>query len=127
MLPRPARLPAGLALPPRARRPAGAPARATPTQATFICNIPRSATPAAPARPSLYGHGLFGDAGEVGADNVEQLGNEHDVLVCASDWIGMAEEDVPNALTALTDLSRFPTLADRLQQGFLNFLYLGGR
>ncbi len=95
------------------------------TQATFICNIPRSATPAAPARPSLYGHGLFGDAGEVGAENVEQLGNDHDVLVCASDWVGMAEEDVPNALTALTDLSRFPTLADRLQQGFLNFLYLG--
>jgi hypothetical protein len=95
------------------------------TQATFICNIPRSATPAAPARPSLYGHGLFGDAGEAGAENVEQLGNEHDVLVCASDWVGMADEDIPNALTALTDLSRFPTLADRLQQGFLNFLYLG--
>ena len=52
-------------------------------QAAFICNIPRSATPAHPARPSLYGHGLFGDAGEVGADNVEQLGNENDVLVCA--------------------------------------------
>ena len=35
-------------------------------EAAFICNIPRSATPAHPARPSLYGHGLFGDAGEVG-------------------------------------------------------------
>ena len=95
------------------------------TQARFICNIPRSATPGAPARPSLYGHGLFGDAGEVGADNVEQLGNDHDVLVCASDWVGMAEEDIPNAITVLGDLSRFPTLADRLQQGFLNFLFLG--
>ncbi len=67
-------------------------------QAAFICNIPRSATPAHPARPSLYGHGLFGDAGEVGADNVEQLGNENNVIVCGADWIGMAEEDVPNAL-----------------------------
>jgi hypothetical protein len=107
--------------------PRGLPVR-TPgntTQARFICNIPRSATPAAPARPSLYGHGLFGDAGEVRADNVEQLGDENGVLVCASDWIGMSEEDLPNALALLQDLSRFPSLPDRLQQGFVNFLYLG--
>jgi hypothetical protein len=95
------------------------------TEAPFICNIPRSATPANPARPSLYGHGLFGDAGEVGADNVEQLGNENNVLVCATDWAGMSESDLPNALGVLQDLSKFPSLADRLQQGFLNFLFLG--
>jgi hypothetical protein len=95
------------------------------TQARFICNVPWSATPQAPARPSLYGHGLFGDAGEVRADNVEQLGDEQDVLVCGSDWIGMAEEDVPNALLALQDLSRFPTLPDRLQQGFVNWMFVG--
>jgi hypothetical protein len=94
-------------------------------QAAFICNIPRSATPANPARPSLYGHGLFGDAGEVGAENVEQLGNENNVLVCGADWIGMSEGDLPNALGVLLDLSRFPTLPDRLQQGFLDFLYIG--
>ncbi|HEY3187475.1 MAG TPA: hypothetical protein VGJ70_08365, partial [Solirubrobacteraceae bacterium] len=94
-------------------------------QARFICNIPRSATSDAPARPSLYGHGLFGDAGEVRADNVEQLGNENNVLVCGSDWIGMAEEDIPNALTILQDLSRFPSLADRLQQGFVNWMFVG--
>ena len=93
--------------------------------AHYICNIPRSATPAAPARPSLYGHGLFGDAGEVRATNVEQLGDENDVLVCAADWIGMAEEDLPNALNLLQDLSGFPSLADRLQQGFLDFMFLG--
>ena len=81
--------------------------------------------PRNPARPSLYGHGLFGDAGEVGADNVEQLGNENNVLVCAADWIGMSEEDLPNALGVLQDLSKFPTLPDRLQQGFLDFLYIG--
>jgi hypothetical protein len=94
-------------------------------EARFICNIPRSATSADPARPSLYGHGLFGDAGEVGADNVEQLGNENNVIVCGADWIGMAEEDLPNALGVLLDLSKFPTLPDRLQQGFLDFLYIG--
>ena len=33
--------------------------------ANFICNIPRSVTSATPGRLSLYGHGLFGSAGEV--------------------------------------------------------------
>jgi hypothetical protein len=37
----------------------------------------------------------------------------------------MATEDVPNVVTILTDLSSFNTLADRVQQGMLNFLYLG--
>ena len=37
----------------------------------------------------------------------------------------MSEDDLPNALGALRDLSRFPTLPDRLQQGFLDFLYIG--
>jgi hypothetical protein len=94
-------------------------------QARYICNIPRSATPSNPARPSLYGHGLFGDAGEVRATNVEQLGDENNVLVCAADWIGMAEEDLLNALSALQNLSGFPSLADRLQQGFLDFMFIG--
>ena len=38
---------------------------------------------------------------------------------------GMSTTDVPNVLTLLQDLSRFPTLADRAQQGFLNFMYVG--
>ena len=37
----------------------------------------------------------------------------------------MSEADLPNALGALGDLSKFPTLPDRLQQGFLDFLYIG--
>ena len=108
VLPEPGRLPAGIALPARSGRPARSASPATPTRPRFICNIPRSATPDNPARPSLYGHGLFGDAGEVGADNVEQLGNENNVIVCGADFIGMADEDVGNAISVLQDLSRLP-------------------
>jgi hypothetical protein len=103
--------------------------------ARFTCNIPRSAVQddgsgglevAHEARPSLYGHGLFGSFDEVHTQNVRQLGNDHGVMTCATDWIGMAEEDVgPEAIPALADLSKFPALPDRLQQGFLNFMYLG--
>ncbi len=77
-------------------------------------------------RPSLYGHGLFGSFDEVHTQNVRQLGNDNGVMTCATDFIGMAEEDVgPEAIPALPDLSKFPALPDRLQQGFLNFMYLG--
>ncbi|MFN8150748.1 MAG: hypothetical protein U0R24_06425 [Solirubrobacterales bacterium] len=105
--------------------------------ARFGCGIPRSAVTETaplsgvynvtdPARPSLYGHGLFGEFDEVYAGSVRRLGNENGVLNCAADWIGMADEDVvPVAFPALQDLSKFGPLPDRLQQGFLDFLYLG--
>src|SRR5256885_17218992 len=51
--------------------------------------------------------------------------DEHDFMRCATAWAGMATVDIPNVATILTDLSNFPTLADRVQQGMLNFLYLG--
>ena len=101
----------------------------TPQQASFTCNIPRAALASAiatanPGRASLYGHGLFGSNTEVNAGNVESMGNEHDFVLCATDWIGMAEEDIPNAATILVDLSNFPTLTDRLQQAMLDQLFL---
>lgn len=98
--------------------------QAAPWVATFTCNLPRH-DPASPARMSLYGHGLLGDQGEVNGSLVRSMSATYNVAYCATDWIGMADEDVPNAVAILQDLSRFATLADRLQQGFLNFLVLG--
>ena len=50
---------------------------------------------------------------------------EHNMVYCATDWIGMAEPDVANAVTILQDLSTFGTLPDRSQQGILNTVFLG--
>ena len=63
--------------------------------------------------------------GEVTGANVRAMANEHGFVFCATDWTGMSTLDVPNVLTLLQDLSRFPTLADRAQQGFVNFMYVG--
>ncbi len=92
--------------------------------ATFTCNLPNSAVPG-PARMALYGHGLLGDQSEVNGSLVRPMAATYNVAYCATDWIGMAEEDVPNAIAILQDLSQFASLADRLQQGLLNFLVLG--
>jgi hypothetical protein len=101
--------------------------------ANFVCNVPRAAFSngdaatgtAVPARPSLYGHGLLGTASEVSAGNVQAMGNEHNMLFCATDWAGFSSSDLPTVLATLQDVSQFPKLVDRMQQGFLNFNYIG--
>jgi hypothetical protein len=94
----------------------------------FRCRIPFVALDPANAhesRPSLYGHGLFGSYGELGQDQVRNMAAENNFTYCATNWTGMAEDDIPNVASVLLDVSSFNTLADRVQQGMLNFLYLG--
>ena len=106
----------------------GVPSRNGDYEAKFDCIIPRVAidgpTPVT-VRPSLYGHGLFGDASQVRNGYQDDLANDHGFILCATDEIGMASEDVPNTLGILGDLSDFPELADRLQMGLLSELFLG--
>ncbi len=106
--------------------------RGVPTQrpgsvqsANFVCVVPRAAA-AATGRASLYGHGLLGDAEEAtkGA-HIHLMANEHNFTFCATDWSGFSSADLPNTIGILNDLSKFPQMADRIQQGFLNFLFLG--
>ncbi len=95
--------------------------------ANFDCIIPDSATTGAPetARPALYGHGLLGDASEVYSSPQRSLSQGYDILQCATDEIGMAESDGGVVEEALANVSKFPALPDRLQQGMLDELYLG--
>jgi hypothetical protein len=118
--------------------------------ARFRCIIPKIAMEQGGARVSLYGHGLFGSRGEVEQGQLQDMAQEHNFVFCATEWIGMAcsdvsdptdpqgllgqamdgtlqspDCDVPNVVTILHDLSNFPTLADRVQQGMLDFMYLG--
>jgi hypothetical protein len=106
----------------------GMPTRNGDYQANFDCIIPRVAadgpTPQI-VRPSLYGHGLFGDATQVHGQYQKDLANDHGFILCATDEIGMASSDLANTLGILGDLSRFPELADRLQEGLLTELFLG--
>ena len=108
----------------------GLPMRNGDWSANFDCVIPHSATDdvgAAPGRPAVYGHGLFGSASEVfGADIQHELAQHYDFVLCATDEIGMSGDDVGNTVShILPDLSNWPELADRLQQGLLDELFLG--
>jgi hypothetical protein len=105
----------------------GAPIQNGTWTANFDCIIPDSVTsgPAGAGRPSLYGHGLLGSASEVASTPQRSLSQAHKIVQCATDEIGMSESDVPAVIQALENVSAFPTIPDRLQQGLLDELYLG--
>lgn len=106
-------------------------------QANFRCQVPIKATDfnaptVQPARAALYGHGLFGEStysisgGEFGSSNVRAMQDKHNILFCATDWIGMAQDDIlaGNIHKIMADLTGLPRQLDRSQQGLLNFMYL---
>jgi hypothetical protein len=104
---------------------AGRPIRQAGTfTASFLCNLPPAAE-TTPARMALYGHGLLGDRSEVNGSLTRRMSADYNIAYCATDWYGMSEDDVFNAVAVLSDLSKFPSIADRIQQGFLAFLFLG--
>ena len=107
----------------------GLPERTGTYQARFECIVPRAALASDgtvhPARPGVYGHGLLGNESEVTAPDVRAMAEEHNVVFCGTRWLGLSSEDVPTIAQTLQDLSRFPSIPDRLQQGILNTLLLG--
>ena len=105
----------------------GAPEQNGTWEANFDCIIPVSVTTGPPeqGRPTLYGHGLLGDASEVASSPQRSLSEDYKIVHCATDEIGMAESDLPTVEAALQNLSAFPAIPDRLQQGLLDEMFLG--
>jgi hypothetical protein len=98
----------------------------TTTGVEFRCIIPRSTIAGGsmhPAKVALYGHGLLGNYTEV--NGASRLGNQANMVFCATKWAGFSSDDIGTVISALSDLSNFSKLTDRMLQGFVNFVYLG--
>ncbi len=105
--------------------PDGRPATSGATYpARFTCQVPARAIAGEAATPVVYGHGLLGSLNEANGSWVGRISAVNNSMYCATDWIGMSSEDFPTAIAILRDISRFPQLADRVQQGILNTLFL---
>lgn len=107
--------------------PNGLPQRNGTIQANFVCNVPRAVSqsgrdPVTPGTGLVYGHGLLGSASEV--NSFGTLADTYRYVMCATDEIGMSSADVPNVAAILADLSKFPSLPDRLQQAMVNTMFL---
>jgi len=99
--------------------------------AFFRCVIPRD-VPAGGGRALLYGHGLLGnplDSRDSAQAQLKTLAHQQGFTVCGTYWSGLSAanggEDTVQAAGAIQDLSKFGAIADRLQQGMLNSLFLG--
>lgn len=97
--------------------------------APFRCMIPRvsgvlTAT-ATKLRPGLYGHGLLGSVNELSQEQLQRMMQDHGFLFCAANWIGISSEDNAYVPRVVTNWSNFPGMAARMNQGMLDFLYLG--
>jgi hypothetical protein len=92
--------------------------------ANFICVLPSTIQAGGPASPTVYGHGLLGDAGEVEGGSFS-AGVAHNLMGCATDWVGMSGSDIGNVARNLVDMSTFDTQVDHMLQGFVNFQFLG--
>jgi hypothetical protein len=103
----------------------GTPAQSGVGTAGFECDVPSTATPSNPARVSLYGHGLLGGMDEVTDAPITALSSDYNMVLCATNWWGLASPDYPFDIQAVSDLNLFPVMVDRLQQGVLNTLLLG--
>jgi hypothetical protein len=67
-----------------------------------------------------YGHGLFGSRTEVIHDYLMTPADQYGNILIATDWLGLCEYDAPVVYDImLTDLTKFPTVPDRCQQGVL--------
>jgi hypothetical protein len=88
-------------------------------QVPFTCHVPLGEGASVGA---LYGHGLLGSRGQIGD---VKWPRRYGFAGCGVDWWGMSTLDLPSVATMLVDLSGFPSLPDRGQQGFLNFMFVG--
>lgn len=114
---------------PLRRGTSGAPQAMGTFEYPFRVIIPRSVATSVgaggpPVRLMQYGHGLFGDRGEIEGGYVRTFANDYPTVVLAGDWSGMAHDDVDYATRALADISLFPNFVDRQVQGFINQLVM---
>ena len=90
----------------------------------FRCDIPVTASAANPTKTLTYGHGLLGRLTQVSSGYQRALAPRSNTTQCAVDWAGFSDLDAGTVLASLADMSNFNKLVDRMQQGFVNFMYL---
>ena len=93
--------------------------------ANFICVMPTSIASGGPALPTLYGHGLLGDATEVEGGSFVN-GVAHNLMGCATDWVRHVGQRHPERRGGNPpEHETFNIQVDHMLQGFVNFQFLG--
>lgn len=92
----------------------------------FWVRIPYSATDgnSVPHGVMMYGHGLLGEGRQVTGGFNSRIANRNKLILFAADLTGMADADQADVLVIMQELSRFPSMGDRLHQGLTEWVLL---
>jgi len=92
----------------------------------FWLRIPHSAVDgkSTPHGLVLYGHGLLGSGTQVRGGFNGRIANRKNLIFFGADLTGMSSDDQASVIQILTDISRFPHLAERLHQGLVEWVLL---
>jgi hypothetical protein len=73
----------------------------------------------------IYGHGFFGSLEELRTtEYTRDLAADGCLVVAGTQWVGMSNDDIPNALLALNDLDKGWGFGQRIWQGIANTIAL---
>jgi pimeloyl-ACP methyl ester carboxylesterase len=94
--------------------------------AQFAAIVPKCVETQPLPRPTIiFGHGLFGSsAGYLDDGFVQQLAEDHCLVIIAGDFIGLTSRQLPTAALAVTDLNRGGTVTEKLAQSIIDFMAL---
>lgn len=101
------------------------------TEYPFTIIVPKVAeTVGKPLPLVVFGHGIFGTGrsyltGGLGRRHVQPLANENELIIIATDWIGLAGGDMEIIVNqVISDMNKIGLVTDRLQQSLVNNLVL---
>jgi len=109
-----------------ARDAAGKPQMHGLRDANFAAIIPACvATQPLPRPTVIFGHGLFGSsAGYLNDGFVQQLAEDHCLVIIAGDFIGLTSRQLVAAGLAVLDLNHGNTITEKLGQSVIDFMAL---
>jgi hypothetical protein len=76
-----------------------------------------------PGMAVLYGHGFFGDRGELEGGSARAIGDDLRAVLFGIDWAGMSQDDLPEVLRDLAgEPAHTVDFSDRVHQGMANWI-----
>ena len=106
------------------RDPSGKPLRSGTYTLPFWLMVPQAALNGPAQGMVLYGHGLLGEGNQTFSSFNRRIANQNNLIFFGTNLTGMTSLDFPSVAGILADLSAFSSLADRLQQGIVDWVVL---
>ena len=90
-------------------------------ETNVVIQVPHVATSGEPVGVIVYGHGLLGGAEEARAPHLRLIAQNYGYIMVAVPLTGMSYNDYDRVVSLVSDFTNFPSIADGLHQGVLEY------